>query len=307
MKRRIIPIICLALLCAALLCPFNTQAATSVDPEAEASLTLIYQKNEVAFADLEIAIYRVAEVLPNGTYELIEPFSTYPLSIHGITKQEQWGAVADTLSAYIIANQIDPDREATTDGEGIVSFANLKTGLYMVEETVGENNSGTYLFNRFMVYLPTPQGDGSYDYSIEAKPKCTGFVPKTQYRVTKLWQDAGHQSDRPLKVSVDIYKDGELYETQILSPHNDWSYVWYVSEADHSSWTVVEGAVSEKYTVTIKKSDSSFSIVNTHKSGSRPPDAPQTGDSSTPIPMILTMCISGVALLILGIYRRRQA
>lgn len=302
MRKRFLALLCLAVICLMMLRPFPVSAVT-LDPEAEASLTLHYQKDGKSFEDLKVSIYRVAEAFSNGTFKLIAPFSSYPVNIYHVTSQEQWKNITSTLSAYIVADQVAPDREEQTDAQGIASFAGLKTGLYLVSEVVAENSDGTYVFNQFMVYLPTPQPDGTYDYTIEANPKCIQFVPKTHYTVTKLWQDAGNQSARPKEVTVDIYKDGVLQETQILSAGNNWSYTWYVSVEDPGKWTVTERSVAEPYKVTIQENGSSFSIINTCQTQPKPP---QTGDSFAPLPWILAMCISGVLLLILGIYGRRR-
>ena len=303
MKKRILPRILLLLMCFTALCTPRAQAVTPLDPDAEASLTLHYQKAGDTFADLSIGIYRIAEAFPDGSFQLIEPFASFPLNIHGITTQEQWNQVAQTVYSYIVSDQIAPDAEKTTDGNGEVCFADLDTGLYFVREAVAENTNGTYIFNQFMVYVPTPQPDGTYSYAVEAKPKCTNFVPKNQYSVTKLWQDGGNQYLRPKEVTVDIYRDGVLYETQILRAENNWSYTWYVSGEAHSQWTVAERTVPDNYKVTIRQNGSHFSVINTCQAT---PDMPQTGDSATPMLWILLMCFSGVTLVILGSYSRRR-
>jgi len=303
MKKRILPLILLLFMFFTVLCPLRVQAVTPLDPDGEASLTLHYQKDGSTFAGLQIGIYRIAEALPDGSFQLIEPFASYPLNIHGITMQEQWNHVAQTVYAYMIADQLDPDYEMTTDEKGAVCFSGLDTGLYFVREVVAENTSGTYVFNQFMVYVPTPQPDGTYIYDVAAKPKCTNFVPKSQHSVTKLWQDGGSRNLRPKEVSVDIYRDGVLYETQILCADNNWTYTWYVSGEDHSKWTVVESVVPDGYTVTIQHDGSNFSIINTRQTT---PDVPQTGDSFTPMLWILLMCFSGIMLVIFGLYSRRR-
>ena len=302
MRNRILTLILAIMLCFAMLCPLCVQAATPLDTDAQASLTLHYRKDGVAFADLCIEIYRVAQATADGSFHLIAPFATYPINIHGITTQEQWQSVAETLCAYIVADQVAPDCEKQTDEEGSVYFSDLETGLYFVREVVAENASGTYVFNQFMVYVPTPQQDGSYLYAVDAKPKCTGFVPKDHYSVTKLWQDGDNQALRPKAVTVEIYRDGVLYETQILSADNNWTYTWSVS-GDQGKWTVVEKSVPDDYKVTIRQKGNNFSIINTHQTTQ---DGPQTGDTFTPLPWILAMCFSGFMLMLLGIYGRRS-
>lgn len=303
MKKRILPLIFSVIVTLAMLHPLCANAQTLLDPDAAASLTLYYQKNGITFPEQNIGIYRVAQAYPNGSFELVEPFSSYPINIQGITTQEHWQYIAQTLWSYIVADQVAPDWEETTDENGTVCFSGLKTGLYFVPEVVAENADGTYIFNRFMVYVPSPQSDGAYDYTVEANPKCTNFIPKTQYTVSKLWQDGGNQSIRPKEVIVDIYQDGVLQETLILSAANNWTYTWDVSGEDPGKWTVAERSVPDGYKVTVKQNGCHFSLINTSKST---PDNPKTGDSFAPLPWILAMCLSGMMLLILGIYSRRR-
>ena len=299
MKKRILPLILLVL--------FTFSMAISVygaplDPNGPASLTLRYQKDGKTFPNLKIGVFRVAEAFPDGTFAPVEPFSSWPVNIHGITSQAQWNLVAETLCAYIMAYQVQPDREATTDEQGTACFTDLKTGLYFVHEVVAENDSGTYLFNQFLVYVPTPQPDGTFLYDVEAIPKCNNFVPKTEYTVNKLWQDGGNQENRPKEVTVDIYRDGTLQESVILSAENGWSYTWKVSGGDTGKWTVAERTVQPPYKVKIQQNGSTFSIINTWQNE---PDPPKTGDTFAPMPWILAMCLSGMMLLVLSLYGRR--
>ena len=303
MKNRILPLLLLLVVCISLLGPVWASDITPLDPDADARLTLYYQKDGDAFADLEIGIYRIAQAFPDGTFELVQPYAFYPLNIHDITVQEQWQQNARTLYAYIVANQAEPDREARTDADGTVCFSDLETGLYFVREAAAIRDGGTYLFNHFLVYVPTPHPDGSYDYAVEARPKCTNFVPRDQYTVTKLWQDAGKQDARPGEITVDIYQNGEWKDTQILSAANNWTYTWQVSGEDSGQWTVAERDVPEPYRVAIQQNGNTFSIVNVRHT---PTEIPYTGDSFSPLPYILVMCFSGVMLVILGIYHWRR-
>lgn len=306
MRKQLTAFLCLAVLCAILLCPLGAQAAALPDPHREASLTLQYQKDGQAFPGLSIEIYRVAELRDNGAYFLIQPFASYPVNIDNVDSQERWKHISTTLNAYIVADGLSPYRKGSTDGEGKVFFGQLEPGLYLVQEVIAENNGDTYVFNRFMVYLPTPLADGSYEYDVEANPKCVGYTPKKEYRVTKLWQDGEGHPDRPGEVTMDVYKDGVLQESKVLNASNDWTYTWYVSEEDTGVWTVVERDVHQAYTVSILQNGNAFTIINTLKSDPEPPDAPPTGDSFNPFPYVMTMCLSGSLLMILGVYRRRQ-
>lgn len=303
MRKRILSWLLLTVLCFFTLCPLRAAAVEAVDPQAEAGLTLYYQKDGYCFSELDICIYRVASVSPDGTFSLLAPFSDYPVNIYGITTQLQWDQVADTLHSRIVADGVAPSHQTKTDTSGSAVFQGLETGLYFVDAVRAENDTATYVFNRFMVYLPTPQPNGSQNYTVEANPKCTHYVPKRQYTVTKLWQDAGQGESRPKSVTVDIYKDGSLYETQILSSENNWSYTWKVSGEDTGVWTVAEQNVPEHYKVTVTQKGSVFYITNARQSQSV---TPPTGDSFTPLPWVLALCLSGIGLLILAVFIRRR-
>ena len=290
------------LLCLLLVCLLLQPLRIGAD-QPEAGLLLTYSKDGQAFEALQIRIYRVAELFEDGTYGLTGVFAGYPVNIYGITNQNQWQAVADTLSGYIAADSIPADREMTTDEAGAAHFENLLTGLYFVEQVVAEREDGRYLFNRFMVYVPTPQSDGTYVYQVEAKPKCVAFTPKTHYTVTKLWQDEGSPIARPQAVTVAIYHRGQLQHTQILSAQNNWSYTWTVEGEDDGQWSVAERSVPSHYEVSVSQNGNVFSIVNTAESV-RP--TPPTGDSFAPLPWILALSISGLALLVLVLYGRRR-
>lgn len=306
MKKTIVLALSLVLIASSFLCAPWVNALIPLDPDASASLTLSYQKEGTPFADLTVGIYRVAGAFADGSFELIPPFSSFPVSIYDITAQEQWKNLADTLYSYIVSRRIAPDAQAVTDGQGRAVFEALPTGLYLVEELVADNSAGTYRFNRFMVYLPMPQEDGSYLYNVQANPKCTAFVPKTQYRVTKLWQDAGFQNDRPEEVVIDIYKDGVWQESQTLSAQTNWSYLWYVSQDDPGIWTVAERWADPLYKVTVWQNGSSFSIINTHVIHQEMPDNPSTGDGANPMFYVVTLCVSGILLILFVLYSGRR-
>ena len=61
MKRQFACLLCLVTAFMALLCPLRAKGATALDPAAEASLTLEYQKEGEAFSDVPVRIFRVAE------------------------------------------------------------------------------------------------------------------------------------------------------------------------------------------------------------------------------------------------------
>lgn len=301
MRKRICCWLCALIIAGWLLRPTGVTALTSLEVEHPCSLTLSYTQKGIGFGNLEVHLYRVAEAFADGSFELIAPFSEYPVNIHGITSQTEWKSVAATLSAYIAANQVEPTSTQKTDADGTAAFTGLQTGLYLVDGAVAEHESGTYVFDHFMVYLPTPQEDGSYRYDVEAKPKCSSYTPATEYKVVKLWKDSGYADGRPASVTVDILKDGAVQQTQILNAENNWSYTWQVPDGK-GIWTVVEKDVPDDYAVTIQFHETTFVITNTHTA---PGDIPQTGDTASLWLYTVCLCLSGLMLLVLSLSGKR--
>ncbi|MBQ9844104.1 MAG: Cna B-type domain-containing protein [Oscillospiraceae bacterium] len=269
-------------------------AAESVDLERACSLTLHYTQRDAALAGQEIALYRAGDVHENGTYALT---LAYPVEIQGITSEAEWQEAAATLSAYLTADAVAPHYTATTDETGTVSFTGLTPGLYLIRGLSAAVPEGKCVFADSFLFLPRNES-GSYTYDVDANPKHASFMPTgEEYSVLKLWKDAGAAAERPAEVQVDILKDGVLAESVTLSAANDWRYSW--SAPQGHSFTVVERNVPQGYTVTVTGNQTSFVITNT-----APPDTdnPQTGDSAPILLYILLLCLSGMALVILGIW-----
>lgn len=332
MMKRIAHWFCLFFLINMCILPISVHAAP-VDTEREGSITLYYSQDGNGFGDLEIAIYRVAEASEDGSFDLIAPFSSYPVNIHGITSQKEWQMTAETMTAYLVAGQVEPDHVARTNAEGTVKFEHLQTGLYLVMEEKVQKGNATYVFEDFFLYLPTPMENGEHRYDLEAKPKCSkdvwvpddpdnpddpddpgdrlpdGDIPKDgknfemEYSVVKLWKDSGSTEKRPERVTVSILKDGILQEQVALNAENNWSYAWSAPK-NSGKWLVVENDVPEGYGVVITEHDRTFTITNSRDAMIT--DIPKTGDTFLFWPVILVLCISGMVLMLIGTWSRRK-
>lgn len=295
------------LLCAVVvLCtifPISVQASS---PQY-GSITVTYGTGETVFPDLEINAYRIADY--NGYFELVPPFSSYPIEISNIKIQQEWKNLAVTLEGYIYSDKIPSDCMIITDEDGRVVMDYMDFGLYLILGVTANDGYTVYEFEPFFAYLPKQQEDGSIEYDIEVKPKWLSYIPQTDYSVVKLWNDFDN-TNRPQKVEVEIYKNSTLWQTQILDSANNWRYNWR-ADADDAKWTVVEKNVSDGYKVSVSDNNGVFSVVNSYVSEDTPDPAPEievpnTGDTSSIYLYAALMCISGLLLLILGIYRSRN-
>jgi hypothetical protein len=289
---------------ALLLCGMALPAAATgsdLDPEQKGSMTLHYEKNGIEFTGLELSAYRVAQINPDGSFDLIEPYDAYPVNIHGITTQQEWRDVTQTLIGYITADRIQPDHTLTTDETGTAALTDLQSGMYLIRGVTAEHESILYQFEDFLVVLPRQQEDGSYDYDVEAYPKSSQTESYESFSVIKLWKDDGNEANRVDSIIIEIYKDGVLYETVLLSKENDWNYAWTTTDVN-AEWHVVERFVADGYGVTVHVHDNTFTVVNV--SDDRPVEYPDTGDLLNPWLYVLLMCMSGFVLVLMAVWRR---
>lgn len=286
--------------------PCSVHAAEAVNPEEPCSLTLQYAYGEEVFSDLEISIFRAAEVFEDGTYQLTGDFADYPVNIYGITSRTEWTSIASTLSAYAAADGIEPTQQQRTNENGQVSFESLQPGMYLVLAVKIDTDEAVYTFESFMISLPSFDEDDDPYYQVTANPKCESYEPKPgelEYKVVKQWKDQGHSSDRPSSITVDILKDGAFFSTQTLSAENNWSYRWTALD-DGSVWQAVERNVPQEYKVTTVVNGETIVITNARTTGEQNP--PQTGGTTVVWPYILAMCAAGAVILIIGISRKRK-
>ncbi len=295
----------LCILCALIICTGSVVSANEDTPLC--SLTISYTAEVKAFADLEADIYRVAEITADGEYSLLEPFSTYPININGITSQTEWQETAQTIRNLVSSDNIPSTQSAVTDKSGNASFSGLQQGLYLVRGITADTEDKTYEFRDFMIVLPTPSESGLI-YDVEAKPKYTEYTPPDKYTVIKLWKDSLNSSLRPDEIHVDIIKDGQLWKNVILDSTNNWSYSWE-DTSRNGEWSVTERDVPDGYTVCISQNETVFVITNSfsEETPDNPgEDIPATGETTPLLLYILIFFISGTGLVLLSILKFKE-
>ena len=122
-------------------------------------------------------------------------------------------------------------------------------------------------------------------------------------RVQKRWSDTGYEDKRPDSVTVLLLRDGEVYDTQLLSAATGWQYTWTslprVDANGHEiSWTLREEPVSG-YTPSTAQNGNIIVLTNSYDK----PRLPQTGQLWWPVPLLAAL---GLAFIIVGVSTRRK-
>ena len=319
----------LALL-AAVLCLLTSvaQAAGSIDLTRKPTLTLTYRDGKTALSGAKFSIYRVADADETGELTVRSEFDEFDLDIRG-KNDRRWREMAQTLESYVLRRELTPADSGKTDKTAMLTFPTqgktLAAGLYLV---IGERHTqggNDYDAEPFFVLLPTQDLENNewvYDVSANVKFGKTP-VPDDGDTVTrkvlKVWDDDGAEDSRPQEITVELLRNGKVYDTVKLSEKNNWRYTWLDLDAD-TRWSVTEKTVSG-YTVSITREGITFVVTNTKKpertdtpdtpvkpsNPSKPssptkPTLPQTGAVWWHVE---ALALSGLVFLILGALDRK--
>ena len=317
MAKRRMGIIAFMLCVCLFLMPCQAQAASTTDAkepistEQDCSLDISYCSGGIAFSELPVRLYKIADVSADFQYTLTSSFEKSNLILNGIQTVGEWNVIRSTLETHILANDVAADINGITDAEGKASFGALKPGLYLaITDRVTQDNM-TYAFDSALIALPGLDTDGLWQYQVEVTSKSQIIPPseddeEIEYKVLKLWKGDNGTSARPTTIEVEIFRNGASYQTVTLSEDSHWTYIWSAKD-DGSDWKVVERNIPTGYTMTIEERETSFTLTNTYnRDVPDNPDPPQTGDTSNIMLWFILMIISGSMLIILGITGKRN-
>lgn len=247
-------------------------AAGRIDLERETTLSLQFRYNNAAIAGVRFRLYRVADVSESVRFTLSGDFQNYKVNLNHLDA-DGWSAAGNTLAVYAEADRINPLAVRSTDSSGQLTFGTLNVGLYLVtaeSKTIGKK---TYRSAPFLVSLPSLEND-IWQYTVLVEPKSTmesqpdggGERPNPdteEVTVLKIWDDEGHQEQRPQEIEVSLLRDGSVHRTVILNEENYWRYTWNDLSSQYD-WTVVEHSLSEPYWVTYTENVTVLKITNTY-------------------------------------------
>ena len=223
------------------------------------SLILNYPNDGVPFA-----VYRVADRTPDGVYTLTGEFEDYSVSIPG----GSWLDTAATLAAYAARDQIKAAATESTSG-GSATFTVLDAGLYLVVGASSASGSYTYTPVPFLVEIAGAEAV-TVHVKYDRDDGGDGGDPHTSYKVEKVWE-GDEESFRPRSVTVQLLRNGKVYESAVLDESNDWTHTWNGLNTGYR-WQVTEADVPEGYTVSVSRSGRSFTVTNTWKTPADPTD-----------------------------------
>ena len=165
------------------------------------------------------------------------------------------------------------------------------------EKEVNDNGSiEVYTPQVSFISLPDVSTDDPYHIATVMKYEKNDYT-QTSLHVLKVWkQDTANT--RPASIQVDLLqKDTEgntiVFDQQILSDENHWSYTWNVVET-----TILQGytesSIKEGNTIVLTNTATTSVIEDKPKPSNQ---LPFTGQLQWPIPILI---IAGIVFLIIG-------
>lgn len=280
--------------------PLSIQAAGKINKEQDVSLTLSCSHENVPFY-----LYYVASINEYGELSVNSPFSDFNVNITG-KNDEAWNDLALTLAGYVDQNEMVPAASKKTDGNGDVYFPSLDQGLYLILSEKVSSNGMIYQSSPSLILLPSlDEINNEWIYDVSANVKGEEIEDTSMsIKVQKVWKDSGYENKRPSSVMVQLYKDGQIYDSITLSEENNWQHIWE-NCSTKSNYTLVEQKL-DSYTVQVSKEGITYLITNTYKTVT--PSVPNknipfTGQLWWPVLILITL---GLFFILIGLIRRRQ-
>ena len=317
----------LFLLLCILLCSVPAFAAGAVDVTKDVSLTIRYRDGGAPVEGVRLQLYYVATIDAYAAFSLTGDFKDYPVRVNDLDS-DAWRALAETLAGYVQRDDLPPLDSAKTDGNGVAVFPSqqrrLSPGLYLVMAEPHSAGDYTYVTEPFLVSLPNLAGSDTWQYDLSAAPKYTRTdnppdQPQDETvdrKVLKVWDEDGASEARPKEITVQLLKDGEVFDTVQLNAGCEWGHLWTDLPKYENGrlivWRVVEQRV-EDYTVSVTQEGITFVVTNTLDRPKNPPEQPpenpseklpQTGVLWWPVPVLAAV---GLAFLVAGTLLKKRS
>jgi hypothetical protein len=199
------------------------------------------------------------------------------------TTEGENGTVTGSTSVAggtVVSDDTTPENQSDTSGETQTpDETETETGVvtwYLIGiDTTDENGhirwNGLTATDEYLVELVPPEG-----YRVAEGVNITGKLGTVDQveveddidpeyfhlRVNKVWEDEGHEDERPESVTVTLRKNGVAVDQQQLSETNGWTYNW-LGLTPTAEWTVTEDDVPSGYSASTTVDGRTVTITNT--------------------------------------------
>lgn len=161
--------------------PRVVHGAAAIDTERTCSVLIELDGTYEELSNLmvPVALYRVAEVKVDGSYQALPEFEALEeslLSVNDLTNADTWLMMA-AKATEIVETTVTPVTETMTLENGKGNINGLKTGMYLILAQTVESVEYAYSFTPYLLALPgnhyydTGDDTWQYDMTIGLKPQ----------------------------------------------------------------------------------------------------------------------------------------
>lgn len=242
----------------ALLLSFPTQAAQT------GTIYVDYSYESVGIAIAPWQLYQLATL----TGDHYEPTPDYDeLGLDYLTDYGVWEEYKGTFANHIDRLGLLPDYYGTTDDRGKAVIEGLPGGVYLLRFDSVMQGGNTYTSTSpILLTIPGSSAtSGEWTQSIMPKVSMTeGTLDPTKSLVLmKVWRGDTGTTARPDSITVNLYRNAQLYEQVVLDESNSWTYGW-TDMPTSVTWAVEEDVVPVGYVVRYDQEVWGFIIENTY-------------------------------------------
>ncbi|MFI3206666.1 MAG: Cna B-type domain-containing protein [Clostridia bacterium] len=273
-------------------------AERELDINTKGSIIIDYCYNDTPLNDIEFRVYQITSLDEDANHVLNSKYSEVELDYDLMYESEYWLAFRDNLQNYINYEMIEPEFVFYTDNAGAYHLEDLELGVYYIEAETSVENELTIFSEPILITV------GSYEESNElwvyhytVQPKVAVLDDET-YNITveKIWENTNSELLIPEEITVELNRNGELFDVVVLNEENKWSYTWFdVDPCD--CWAIKELDKLDDFVVNYEKDILSFTITNTYI-GEEDEELPQTGTFAYLVPLMSSL---GLVLVLLGV------
>ncbi|MBR1554066.1 MAG: Cna B-type domain-containing protein [Oscillospiraceae bacterium] len=250
----------------AVMCFFLWMMPLSVFSAGTTSITLrcFDEEQNTILSDMHWNIYLLG-TLEDEKFTYSEDFVQYQdtVLLENLTASELTD-FASTLKNYALKDKIEPLQTGVTDAEGYITFSGLPSGMYLL---TAEKLKTDYRSWKAIPSIITVDASKSDNVVSVAKVRdATLDENQTDYTVRKVWMKNKEEAQdvkriKDASITVEIYRNGELFETKELNEQNHWEYSW--TDKTMSEWYVIEKEIPRYYTVSYRDNITEYVVVNT--------------------------------------------
>ena len=290
---------------------YTAIAKVNIDTTKNVNITIEYKNDNSSMSNVSFYVYKIANMTESGTLHFVEDLKQLSIDLNSMTTKQIQNLAYTIYSnvQYTGLNYIDT---GMTNTRGVVKFpsstgVSMTPGLYLIVGDTVVIGDKKYEVEPTLELIPSNVKYPSYNLSVTMKSIVSQYKT-TNYAVQKVWEHKNNENI-PDSIKVNLLKNGELYDSVILTKDNKWLHVWENLEAD-KVYTVTEEPV-DGYETSISRYENAYIITNTYIEDEDIDETKNTDDTITQTGQlwwpIITLDIVGMTLVLTGYILQRRS